>query len=690
MKRTLALLVSVAGIFGGDALAAPPAPAKPGPAHRAPAAKPKRPAPKPVAKKPAPSPPGQVDEAARARVAGGPTREDTEKGAESPELRALRALELELFQAPAAPRVGVANPEDGFPVAIDPDKPVVHATGLARRSEPRPDEAIDLAARPDLAWLRTLRLPDITVRWDARLVRYLQHFKDDPRGRALLAVAWRRSGRYEALIKATLRQEKVPAALLWLAMTESSFEPTARSPVGAAGLWQFMPHGARLYGLRVERLVDERLDPVKSTVAAAKFLSDLERRFGSWELALAAYNMGYGGLLTAIRKYNTNDYWELSKFEAGLPWETTLYVPKILAFAIAAENPEVFGLSSLPREPAVAFDAVDVPAGVTVAAIARASGADERIVTTMNPQLRAGRVPQGPTMPATMPVRVPEGTGSRTLAGIRDAARADPPVGTHTTRFGETLDSIASLYGTTRSRLADLNAMTIVDVPRAGEPLLVPAGLTPKARPVERPVVVVPASPSSLPGRRRVFYRVITGDTLREVAHAFGVSQEELRNWNALDPGARLQDGMTLQVFVDPGKDLSGTLSLAEGDAEVLVVGTDTFFEHFEAQKGRRRTTHVIGPTDTWASISKQYGISIGMLERINRRARTAPLVAGETLVVYTGRPVAPGIVPDRDDDAVAGKPADDTPSAPSGAAPPAPPPSASAPPAAPPPSASP
>ena len=105
-----------------------------------------------------------------------------------------------------------------------------------------------------------------------------------------------------------------------------------------------MPEGARIYGLTVDRWIDERLDPERSTLAAARYLADLHTRFGSWELAFAAYNMGYGGLLSSIRKYNTNDFWELSRLESGMPLETALYVPKIVAMAIVARNRAVFGL----------------------------------------------------------------------------------------------------------------------------------------------------------------------------------------------------------------------------------------------------------------------------------------------------------------------------------------------------------
>ncbi len=98
-------------------------------------------------------------------------------------------------------------------------------------------------------------------------------------------------------------------------------------------------------------------------MAAADFLADLHRRFGSWELAIASYNMGYGGMLAVVRRYNTNDYWALSRLEAALPWETTLYVPKIVAAAIVARNLKTFGYGDAPVDPPLDGDEVAVPPG---------------------------------------------------------------------------------------------------------------------------------------------------------------------------------------------------------------------------------------------------------------------------------------------------------------------------------------
>mgnify|MGYP000048784992 CR=1 FL=1 len=147
----------------------------------------------------------------------------------------------------------------------------------------------------------------------------------------------RKQGRYRQLIEQTLDRYNLPRFLLYVSMIESGYDPHDRSHKGAVGLWQFLPEGARIYGLRVDYWVDERQDPVRSTDAAARYLGDLKARFGSWHLTLAAFNAGYGAVLRAMQKYNTNDYWELCRHEDGLPWETLLYVPKAIATALVGD-----------------------------------------------------------------------------------------------------------------------------------------------------------------------------------------------------------------------------------------------------------------------------------------------------------------------------------------------------------------
>ena len=217
-----------------------------------------------------------------------------------------------------------------MPEAIGNGGPEVITQGApSLRPSSAPSTALDGA--PDAAWLKSLTMPNLPVVLDEFVIKYLRFYRDSPSGKSIARVWAKKSGRYTQAIRAELSRAGVPTDLVWLSMIESGHNPTITSPAGAAGLWQFMPDAGRTYGLTVDRWVDERLDPERSTEAASRYPAILYRRFRwCWELAIASYNMGYGGLARSIRKFNSNDFWELVRyFVPAFLWETTLYVPKI-------------------------------------------------------------------------------------------------------------------------------------------------------------------------------------------------------------------------------------------------------------------------------------------------------------------------------------------------------------------------
>src|SRR5580704_14384578 len=419
------------------------------------------------------------DAAARRAIAGGPTSDDTSMGVESTELRTLREAEQELFPL-ASPAPGSAWPSDLPLVMPSESDPRVHASGVPP-SAPVPPPSAD--GGPDLSWLTHLEMPDLPVRWDDHVVRYLEFFRDDPRGRATFVNLYRHSGRWREMMRRALRRKSLPEDLVWVSMIESGFEPTARSLVGAAGLWQFMPETARIYGLALDRWLDQRLDPEASTEAAAEFLGDLHRRFGSWELALAGFNMGYAGLASVLRRFNTNDFWSLARTEGTLPWETTLYVPKIIAAAAVAHNLAAFGLEDVALDAVADPDKVMVPPGTPLSLVAQAAGCSLKDIEEQNPELRALRTP--PVEDGEVyAVGVPHGKGTQAAQGLARLRRDQPPLDRYVVRFGETLEQIALSHRTTTQKLVELNAIAPGEAVRGGTSLLVPhvEGATGEAR----------------------------------------------------------------------------------------------------------------------------------------------------------------------------------------------------------------
>ena len=217
---------------------------------------------------------------------------------ETPELRELRRFEEQAF-----PRAGVTPPP-----AADGSLPAPSLPGSWGGSgdvppelrSPAPPLGSGATPPPDSDGLRALKLPDFPIRWDAQVLRYLDYFKNDPKGRSVMSNWLRRAGRYRDVFDKVLARHGLPRDLFYLAMIESGFESAARSRVGAGGVWQFMPGAARAYGLEVSYWIDGRRDPERAADAAARYLKDLYVRFGSWYLVFAAYNAGYGAVLRSI------------------------------------------------------------------------------------------------------------------------------------------------------------------------------------------------------------------------------------------------------------------------------------------------------------------------------------------------------------------------------------------------------
>jgi membrane-bound lytic murein transglycosylase D len=582
---------------------------------------------------------------------------------ETPELRELRRFEEQAFPRSGAPR----PPAGDAPAPTLPGSWGGSGDVPPEVRSPAPPAGSAATPAPDSDWLRALKLPDFPVRWDPQVLRYLDYFKTDPKGRAVMSSWLRRAGRYRELFDKVLARHGLPRDLFYLAMIESGFESAARSRVGAGGIWQFMPGAARAYGLEVSYWIDGRRDPERAADAAARYLKDLYVRFGSWPLVFAAYNAGYGAVLRSITNYNCNDYWELIKHESGLPWESSLYVPKILAAAIVGRNQAAFGFADITPDAPFAFDEVEVAAGTTLATVARAAGAKVEVVETLNPQLLRGRTP--PERGA-MRVRVPPGTAVAYAANIEKARSADK-LDTVLLRFGETLDDVAKARGLAVRELRRLNGVKDTAELRAGTAIVVPRkvdktkekneddddareGDKPAvAEPDDTVLVAVPDRSFSYEGRERVFYRARDGDSLDEIADAFGVRSEELIEWNNVDPGAKLHPRMVLQIFVRKDFDPAGVLLLDPAKVRVVTLGSEEFLELETARRGKKRLTYTAKAGDTLVKLGRRYGLTPGDLARINRFSYNTELKEGDRVVVYSPTGDAPrertmGMTPDK------------------------------------------
>ena len=226
-----------------------------------------------------------------------------------------------------------------------------------------------------------------------------------------------RSGRFMSMIRETLKRHGLPEDLAFTAMIESGFNPVATSRAGARGLWQFMAATAKRYGLRVDQWVDERLDPEKSTVAAAAYLRDLYNLFGSWFLAQAAYNAGEATIARAIRATGSSDFWTLAR-TSFLQRETKEFVPQIVAATQIGREPHRFGFE--PVQPSSsAVDRVAVPPETDLRWLSASTGISVESLQSLNPALVKGVTPPG----GNFELNVPEGASSQVLAAVQRPRR---------------------------------------------------------------------------------------------------------------------------------------------------------------------------------------------------------------------------------------------------------------------------
>jgi membrane-bound lytic murein transglycosylase D len=280
----------------------------------------------------------------------------------------------------------------------------------------------------------------------------------------------KRAARYFPYLEKALRDAGMPDDLKYLAVAESSLIPYARSASGALGQWQFIPETGQKKGLRKDHTIDERLALERSTEAAILYLKELKETFGSWTLAMAAYNCGENRLQKEIGEQKVSDYYRLN-----LPLETERYVFRIAAIKIIMENPRRYGYI-LPEDQLykpLKFDTVTVTlsAPVHITDLAQAIGTDFKVVKELNPELLGYYLPVG-----QYSIKVPAGSGANALAALvrleHEASVAVRPndtakeaanhsgQGFYVVQPGDTLTRISSVTGVPVERLKALNGIT--------------------------------------------------------------------------------------------------------------------------------------------------------------------------------------------------------------------------------------
>lgn len=278
-----------------------------------------------------------------------------------------------------------------------------------------------------------------------------------------------RSQVYEGMMKKIFREKNMPEELFYLALIESGFNPYALSRSKASGIWQFMTNTARRFGLKVDKWVDERRDPEKSTYAAAEYLKSLHEMFNCWYLATASYNAGEGKILEAMRRANSQDFWEISKHRY-LKQETKEYVPMLLAAMIIAQDPQKYGFSQVNYQPPLSYEKVGVPPGTRLDRIARAAETDLAEIRALNPSLRREKTPPNGT---PFEIKLPPGKKEVFVKNFFKISKVDYAQ-KHRVHRGETLAQIAKKYRSNLRELCEFNQISPKTIIRPGSTLLIP------------------------------------------------------------------------------------------------------------------------------------------------------------------------------------------------------------------------
>lgn len=408
---------------------------------------------------------------------------------------------------------------------------------IATFPKPAADAQTTAAVKEDLAATEH----DVPIPQNSRVLAYVELFQG--RLRDFIHDGLTRGTRYLPMIQSVFRAEGLPLDLAYIPIIESGFKTNAVSKASAKGPWQFMTATAKENGLHHDWYVDERSDPEKATIAAAKYLKTLSRMFnGDWNLVLAAYNGGPGRVQRAMKQAGQDDFWALSESSRYLPKETREYVPLILAAMIVAKNPAQYGFDIIAHEP-ISYDKVTVPRAIDLRRVAEWTGTSIDEIQALNPELRRWTTP---VKYADFQLKVPTGTGAKFQSRLAEASPADmTALKWYTVKGRESLATIARKLQVSRTDLAEANTLSIKSSVRPGQELIIPrapatllAGRTERPAPAEvasRPLTGTATMADATPrGRSPIVYRVKRGDTLFSIAQLFDTTVARIKSLNRL------------------------------------------------------------------------------------------------------------------------------------------------------------
>jgi len=431
--------------------------------------------------------------------------------------------------------------------------------------------------------------------WYAKRPDYIQRTTD-------------RARLYLGYIVHEAKRRNLPLELSLLPVVESAFQPYARSPAGATGIWQFIRSTGRHYGLKQTAWSDARRDIVQSTRAAFDYLQKLHKDMdGDWLLAIAAYNAGEGNVRRAVRKNRARGK-PIDFFSLSLPAETRAYVPRLLAFAKLVARPADYNIELDAIDDRPYFQQVPVDSQINLAKAAEMAGITLNELMLLNPAyMRDSTGPHGPH-DLLVPVE--------SVAAFRVALAATSPdqrIAWSSVQVvrGDTLSLIAERYSVSVHSLRDANDLRSSTI-RIGQELRIPGAGPASAAPRQQLSAEVRAGMErARRNERRTTYRVRSGDSLWSIARKHNVSVARLRRWNGLHKRKVIRPGQKLVIWRYRAPAKSRTTSRASA---------------------RVFTVHVVKSGDNLWTIARRYQLRSADLARWNGIKTTDILQPGQEL----------------------------------------------------------
>jgi membrane-bound lytic murein transglycosylase D len=456
------------------------------------------------------------------------------------------------------------------------------------------------------------------------------------------------SGLYMRDIEKIFAYYRLPQELTLLPFVESFFNPDARSNDGAVGMWQFIRSTGRHY-LRIDSVVDERKDPYKSSVAAARHLLNNYRKLKSWPLAITAYNHGAEGMQRAVRKTRRTDLVGIIKHYRSRQFgfaSKNFYAEFLAVLEIVPNHDRYFG--RLDIKPPLEFDVVNLPHYVSVDTLSKYCLLSKDEIKRLNPGLKASVLTSRKYIPKDYPLRIPPGTRDSFLKLYAQIPRkrqyaAQKRDAWHRVRWGETLSQIARRYGTTVSALVDLNNLPSSRYIRAGQRLRIPQPGYKMGR--KRAVKVAKAGSAT---RRRTKtkksipiqqVRADIGQTVGTItvrphesighyAEWAQVSAASVRRLNGLSYHQRIHVGQTIRVnYARVGKQ--------QFEEKREAYHRQLQQEYLEKYKIERIQTHIIRPRqNVWYLCQYKYKVPLWLVEKYNQGKDLTQLNVGDKVLI--------------------------------------------------------